>query len=285
MLSSDSCKNLGDARCLPETQLDASVSTDDIDLDLDIDIDAGAPPCLDLVPDETDPKSPIPNGSTCPDQGLKQFNSLPIAKKVIVQQPVARHRFSFQSSDGGDRFATFRPSISDISPMYRYKFSHEEFEEDGASDESLSTSTVVSDYTRRASYIHNIEDDLVIIDGQIAAKDSNVDPILCRLKRQQVVAGMRRKESSVATEMLEAEKVRFDRQIDIKHIEEEDWGEAMTSFLHRCFCCDCCHSRPPVPSMRQLTPEESILSSAKRAFGSGSSWRSDSNSKRKSSSL
>ena len=103
-----------------------------------------------------------------------------------------------------------------LSQRYRY------FSADSIVENGMSLSTIFSSRTVLSEEpAESIEDGLVMIDGHIVVKDSNVDPILCRLRRQQVVASMRKKESSIDTDILEAEKVRFNRKIVVKEIESD----------------------------------------------------------------
>ena len=228
--SSDSSRS-SNVRYLPTNHCDSSVSTGQIDLDFPIDVHSSP----DLRATITKSSSFPDPSTTCLDQSLQHSRSLSLADKAIVHQPLSNRRFSFRSSEdvsetNENHTYPHRPSLSDIPPMFR----HHVYREDNQSDTLSDTSSISSPHSPRkgaSGESYRIEDDLIVIDGQIVTKDSNVDPILCRLKRQQVVAGTRPKESSIASDMLAAEKVRFDRNINIKRFDEDEWGEVSPSII------------------------------------------------------
>ncbi|GFS17560.1 hypothetical protein ElyMa_004985400 [Elysia marginata] len=264
-----------DVRCLQEREPPFTISSGHIDLEF------GTRVCLNLSPApnqriiRSETCSLLDLHRTCPvvqtSQSIQasQFvRTQTLKENVVVTQPVSRIRLS--DEDWDRQLPLDRPSLSDIAQFSQMRYNSEDSEGYHYSGDPRLFQGV-----RAYDEPYDIEDDLIMIDGQIAVKDSNVDPILCRLRRQQLVAGTRRKESSVATDMLEAERVRFNRCIDVREINEGGKAAALR-MLTCCFRSRCCPCRRRPQVGRQLAPVDSILATNKRRTSDRPSLKSTS---------
>lgn len=272
MPSCGSTVSTNDVSCWKENKGPFTISTGKLDFDAGTDLD-------NFIFKKTLVRSKscsLIHAHTKPEDKNSQIStSQVLGRKIIVTQPLSwnddlstghytkskkmSNLFeddTFLADTGRQQTYPQRASISDLATRgFRYRCYSEDFGDLHATlDDFISSNNRASSKTWSLSQ-QVVADDLVIIDGQIAVKDSNVDPILCRLRRQQVIAGTRRKESSIATDMLEAERVRFDRNIAVKQFDEESRNET-DNWLE--ICCCCCN-RQENYTMKELGPSDSIL--------------------------
>ncbi|GFO13798.1 hypothetical protein PoB_004030300 [Plakobranchus ocellatus] len=200
-----------DDRCLRGVKEQASVSATHLNINLD--------PGRDLNLHQI--KSQREALLVCSNDLSPQSNQTS-AKGAIIHQPLSIHREPpelINEMPPATVTDTLLPSISSINLCsYGFQGSYLASSDSSLSFDSLSRSS--SDH-----YLRKSQDELAVIDGQIVVRDSNVDPVLCRLKRQQLISFARKKESSVASSNLHAERVRFDKVVTIREIDDEEWNE------------------------------------------------------------